>query len=431
MHRQLWAPSVALALLTTALVAPVLADDAELFTLESDTVAGGDSIKINFKGPLDPANQKYWVCVVEKGKADSTFGTWAYVTDLSGKPVTLKAPEVDGDYEVRLHGNYPDKSNNVLQRAALKISGLQPTAPDQVGIAAAESSPVDQKVTVTFPQALVPQQGVKFWVALVPADAPDKTQGLWRFVPIGATKLELQAPTASGKHEVRLHSNYPKQSTNVVARAAFEVTGAPDTAPTQWGSVELSLAAASVKFPAQATLKFNVPLRPLTGKSCWASLADAALPAASQGLRASIKPGATSVQLPAPTAVGKHRVRLYVSGQSEPVGEVALEVTGPDEAKPTQLEGIALKAPASVKVGAAPKVEFPRLNARTGERFWLTLIKKGEEDTAWGTYKYIPHAATSLELAKAKETGDFEIRLHANHPTKSSNVIARVPIKVE
>ena len=55
--------------------------------------------------------------------------------------------------------------------------------------AAAESSPVDQKVTVTFPQALVPQQGVKFWVALVPADAPDKTQGLWRFVPIGATKL--------------------------------------------------------------------------------------------------------------------------------------------------------------------------------------------------------------------------------------------------
>ena len=72
MHRQLWAPSVALALLTTALVAPVLADDAELFTLESDTVAGGDSIKINFKGPLDPANQKYWVCVVEKGKADES-----------------------------------------------------------------------------------------------------------------------------------------------------------------------------------------------------------------------------------------------------------------------------------------------------------------------------------------------------------------------
>lgn len=430
MNTRHWAPALAV-LLATSLASPALAGDAELFTLESDTVSGGDAIKINFTGPLDPANKKYWVCVVEKGKSDSTFGTWSYVTDLSGKPVTLQAPEVDGDYEVRLHGNYPTKSNNVLQRAALKIAGLQPTKADQMGIAAPESSPVDEKVTVTFPHPLVPEQGVKFWVALVPADAPDKAQGLWRFVPVGATKLELRAPTASGKHEVRLHSNYPKASTNVVAKAAFQVTGAADTAPTQWGAVELKLAAASVAFPGKATLQFNVPLRPLTGKSCWASLADAALPASSQGLRASIKPGATSVALPAPTAVGKHRVRLYVSGRSEPVGEVALEVSGPDEAKPTQLEGIELKAPASVKVGSAPTVEFPRLNARTGERFWLTLIKKGENDTAWGTYKYVPHGATSLELAKAKETGEFEIRLHANHPTKSSNVITRVPIKVE
>lgn len=431
MHPQLAAPCAAPLLVLAALVAPALADEAELFTLESDTVSGGDSIKINFSGPLDPAHKRYWVCVVEKGKSDSTFGTWAYVTDLSAESATLKAPEVDGDYEVRLHGDYPAKSNNVLQRAALKISGLQPTTAEQLGIEAPESSPVDEALTVTFPHALVPEQGVKFWVALVPADAPPKAQGLWRFVPIGATKLELRAPTASGKHEVRLHSNYPKQSTNVVATAAFEVSGAPDTKPTTWDGVQLSLAAAALKFPAKATLTFNVPLRPLTGESCWASLADASLPAASQGLRASIKPGATSVTLPAPTAAGEHRVRLYVSGRSEPVGEVTLEVSGPAEAQPTSLKGVELSAPAKIKIGAAPGVEFPRLNARTGERFWLTLIKKGEEDTAWGAYKYVPHGATSLELAKAKEAGEFEIRLHANHPTKSSNVIARVPIQVE
>ena len=425
-----------LALASCALIvvlATASAEDPPAVELASPTVAGGESIELKFNFPLDEAQQRYWVCVVPKDSPPGTYGTWAYVDDLSVKSVTLKAPAVDGEYEVRVHSNYPAKSNNILYSLPLKISGLTPTPSEGMRLVLPSNAvPVDSPVKVTFPAALVPEGELKFWVALVPAGAKDDAHGVWRMVPVGATELTLPAATASGPHEVRLHSNYPKVSANVVHRLELKVTGAPDTLATPLAEIKASLAQTSTALGSKARVHFNVPLRPVTGERFWVTIAHADLPDSAQGLTASITPGATSVEAPLAISTGKHRVRLYAS-PSELVATLELEVTGPADKAPTAHEAIVLSLKASaLKAGEAPKADFGlELYPRTGEQFWVTVIEKGKADTEWGAYLYLPIGAKGIELAKPAAAGDYEVRLHANYPSKSSNVIHRVELKVE
>lgn len=39
----------------------------------------------------------------------------------SARKMTLKAPADPGEYEVRLHGNYPTKSYNVVHRVRIRV----------------------------------------------------------------------------------------------------------------------------------------------------------------------------------------------------------------------------------------------------------------------------------------------------------------------
>lgn len=432
-------PGIQAGLLALAAVAATaslsFADDA-LFTLESATVKGGDPVKITIPNALPEAEGKHWVCLVKKGAADSSFGIWSYLA-AGAKSHTLKAPAVDGEYEVRLHSHYPAKSNNVRHRVALTVTGLTPTkAEDQKLVLSATSGPVDFGIKVTFKVPLVPEAERRFWVSLVPAGAPDTAQGLWRFVPTAAGELTLSAPTASGKHEIRLHSNYPKQSTNVVHRLAFEVTGAADTVPTDPAQLSVTLGAASIACSAKPTINFSIPVRPLTGQRFSVSLVNAELPAQSLGLTSSVKPGAKSVALSSPTSTGKHRVDVYCSYSQSPrqlVASLPLEVTGSAAEAPTQMDAVTLTlASATIKVGAKPKVSFgTKLLARTGERFWVTVIEVGKKDTEWGKYTYAPIGVSELELVAPTAAGKYEVRLHSQHPTKSSNVEKRLALTVE
>ncbi len=421
--------------LTALCAGSALADEAP-FTLATTSFKGGDSITITFPKTLPPDQARHWVCVVPKGAADSAFGTWSYLK-ADAKSHVLEAPAVDGEYEVRLHSLYPKKSNNVLHRTAIVVAGLTPTpAEEQKLTLSATSGPVDVGVKVGFKTALVPEAERRFWVALVPAGAPDTAQGLWRFVPSGATELTLPAPTASGKHELRLHANYPKQSTNVVHRLEFEATGAEDTAPTDPAALTCTLSAASVACSDQPTLEFSVPVRPPTGERYWVSLVNAELPEASSGLTTSVKPGATSVTLASPTSTGKHRVDVYASYAQTPrrlIVSLPLEVTGAPSEAPTSMDSVTLALEsATIKVGTKPVVTFgTKLLARTGERFWVTVIETSKKDNEWGRYTYVQIGAEKLELQAPTAAGTYEVRLHSKHPTKSSNVEKRIALVVE
>ena len=61
----------------------------------------------------------------------------------------------------------------------------------------------------------------------------------------------------------------------------------------------------------------------------------------------------------------------------------------------------------------------------------MTVIEKGKADSEWGSYLYVPVGAKGLELGKPAAAGAYEVRLHANYPSKSNNVVKRLELIVE
>jgi serine/threonine-protein kinase len=89
----------------------------ELFTVTK----AGTSVTLVFPAPLvAKQGEQYWAAIVAVGKPDSEWGEWAYVPQ-SARKMTLKAPADPGEYEVRLHGNYPTRSYNVVHRVRIRV----------------------------------------------------------------------------------------------------------------------------------------------------------------------------------------------------------------------------------------------------------------------------------------------------------------------
>lgn len=102
-------------------VKTTLSAGAVSFSLDRDVYPAGASIKIVFNGPIEPSEgNRYWITVVEAGKGDSSWGAYEYV-DKGAKSARLRAPSAPGTYEVRLHGDYPKKSHDVLFRRRIAV----------------------------------------------------------------------------------------------------------------------------------------------------------------------------------------------------------------------------------------------------------------------------------------------------------------------
>ncbi len=203
------------------------------FTLAAPTVEVGESPVIRFNAPLVPLEgERYWITLIPSREPDPSWGKWAYV-ESGATEVKLAAPTEAGDYEIRLHGNYPAKPYNVVFRVSLKVVASGP------GVSAGEESTramescrlertaiqVGQAPRVFFGAPLVPVVGEQYWITLIRAGAGDGEWGDWKYVDSGATEVTLAVPTSPGDYEVRLHGNYPTKSYNVVCRQSLQVVG--------------------------------------------------------------------------------------------------------------------------------------------------------------------------------------------------------------
>lgn len=93
----------------------------EHFAVVPSHAKPGEPVTLVFPAPLEAAKgEQYWAAIVAVGQSDSEWGTWSYVPAAARK-LTLKAPGEPGDYEVRLHGNYPTKSFNVVHRVRIHV----------------------------------------------------------------------------------------------------------------------------------------------------------------------------------------------------------------------------------------------------------------------------------------------------------------------
>lgn len=90
------------------------------FTLARTNLAKGERPRAIFSGPVPAEGGRYWITVVPAGAADSDWGEWRYV-ETGAREIELVAPANPGAYEVRLHGDYPNRNNNVIQRVPLTV----------------------------------------------------------------------------------------------------------------------------------------------------------------------------------------------------------------------------------------------------------------------------------------------------------------------
>ncbi len=208
---------------------------APAIRLNASLFAPGAPIEIRFAQPIrsTPA-RRAWVTVSAAGSASTSYGAWKYVDD-GVRTASLAAPSKPGAYEVRLHTDYPAKAYNV-ERAVPFTVAPPAEVPDVPGSRANVTPPSGQRFTlaahvlrggdkaeVRFPAPLRPVPGEQFWITVIEAGAPDDRWGTWAYVPNGARTMSLPVPAQAGVYEVRLHANYPKQSTNVVHRARLRV----------------------------------------------------------------------------------------------------------------------------------------------------------------------------------------------------------------
>jgi hypothetical protein len=89
--------------------------------LAAKTAQAGDEIEITFPVAMKAADgEKFWITIVPRGAGDTTYGTWQYVTD-GARTMPFKMPAAVGDYEIRLHANYPRLTTNVVHRAQIRV----------------------------------------------------------------------------------------------------------------------------------------------------------------------------------------------------------------------------------------------------------------------------------------------------------------------
>jgi serine/threonine-protein kinase len=210
-----------------------LAIAATSFRLNAKSFALADDIAITFPNPVrSPSNSRAWVCIAAAGKPASSYVAWTFVDD-GATTATLEAPKKAGAYELRLHTEYPDKPHNVQHAVPFTVRDNVEAPPTPASQATPRSLqrftlastriPAGGKVQLRFPSAMRALPGERFWATVVARDAADNSWGSYEYVPDGAKALQLPVPSNAGEYEVRLHANYPKQTTNVVHRIAIDV----------------------------------------------------------------------------------------------------------------------------------------------------------------------------------------------------------------
>jgi serine/threonine-protein kinase len=205
----------------------VAASSTPRLSIDGTAYQPGSTIEIKFSAPMAAApGNRAWIAIATPSLPPSSYGAWKFV-DNGTRRITLNAPATAGDYEIRLFTEYPAKDYNVAQTARFTVdvrstAVVTPRAQQRFALGASKTTP-RATVEMTFPTSLNALPGEQFWVTIVKAGEPDASWGTYAYVRAGAKRTALQAPQDPGAYEVRLHANYPKQTTNVVFRAPLRV----------------------------------------------------------------------------------------------------------------------------------------------------------------------------------------------------------------
>jgi hypothetical protein len=197
--------------------APLTVVDATATFTAPASVAAGEEFAVEWTGP---DHERDFIGLV---KADAAEGTYAgpYKYTREGSPLTLRAPDAAGEYELRyMMANTPYRT---LGRARVSVGATS----------AALTVPQSVAAGATFE---VPWQGPdnpRDFITIVPAAAAEREYDAYVYTSAG-NPASLAAPEVAGAYEVRYLSG---QAYATLAAAPFTVTpvsatlDAPPTAP--------------------------------------------------------------------------------------------------------------------------------------------------------------------------------------------------------
>jgi hypothetical protein len=188
-------------------------------------------------------------------------------------------------------------------------------------------------------------------------------------------------------------------------------------------------------------LRFAAPVNSTPQRRAWITVIEADKPASAYGAWSYLEDGAVVATLKAPAKPGVYEVRLHTDypartfnvqrAVSLTVGPERAEAEPGTEPTPVSAQRFTV-ATTTLPPGATIDVTFATaLRALPKERFWITVVEAGAADTTWGAYDYVPAGARHMQITAPAKPGDYEIRLHANYPTKSTNLVHRVAIRVQ
>lgn len=190
--------------------------DASVTLKAPASVAAGADIAIEWNGPDHPRD---FITVVPVGTPEGQYGVYTYTE--KGSPLTVRAPDATGDYEIRY----------LMGSGRYRSLGSIPLA--VTGTGAALEMPATVAAGAAFDIRWQGPDNARDFIAIVPAGAPPRSYDAYVYTARG-NPVELNAPEEAGDYEVRYLTG---QTYATLASAALTVTpvsatlDAPPTAP--------------------------------------------------------------------------------------------------------------------------------------------------------------------------------------------------------
>jgi hypothetical protein len=179
--------------------------EASTATLEAPAqVAAGSDFKVAWTGPKNARD------FIGLGDASRPYITYVYTSD--GSPITLKAPDKAGAYEVRY---FLGSGNKVIASRTFIVGAVTAT------VSVPATLPVGANFKITWEGPNNPRD----FVTIVPVGTPEKQYKAYEYTSNG-NPLELRAPEQAGDYEVRYLTG---QSYMTLATAKVKVTSVTAT----------------------------------------------------------------------------------------------------------------------------------------------------------------------------------------------------------
>ena len=357
---------------------PILVTKIEATVTAQAEVLAGASFDVEWTGP---GNKGDYITIAPKDADPREYQNYKYATKKRGSPVSLRAGEVPGEFEVRY---VTGQKRRILATTPIKVTPAAATVagPEQVGAGS------KFEVSWTGPA----NRGD--YIAIVPKGEPRQT------VSYAYAKQESPVTIKAGEKPGEFDVVYMTAGRKVLA------------------SVPITVVAATASLKAPAEIVAGAPIEiEWTGPGNQGDYITIAPPNAATSAYISYaytkKKKGQPVFIDAPELDGDFELR-YVTPKKNILARTPIKVVA---AKVT------LKAPDTATAGAVVSIEW---SGPDNARDLIAIVPKGAKEGTYGSYTQTKKGSP-LTLATPAEPGDAEIRYLTG---KSKKTLAARPIKL-